>query len=114
MPPNEKRPPGIGPLGVSWIDQVAGLALVLAGFAAALHSAVSPDEQATVEETGTFLGAYCEARGQRFSADEVQLSWAPVSGLGPMTPICQRAAGEAVVSLSKEEARERPRRAGIG
>jgi hypothetical protein len=97
-----------------WDSMAADGEAVLAGFAAALHSAVSPDEHATVEETGTFLDAYCDARGQRFSADEVQLSWAAGVWTRAYDAKCQRAAGEAVVSLSKEQARERLRRAGIG
>jgi hypothetical protein len=97
-----------------WDSTVADGEAVLAGFAAALHSAVSPDEQATAEETGMFLDAYCDARGRRFSADEVQLSWAAGVWTRAYDAKCQRAAGEPVVSLSKEEARERLRRAGIG
>ena len=97
-----------------WDSTAADGEAVLAGFAAALHSAVSPDEQATVEETGTFLDAYCDARGRRFSADEVQLSWAAGVWTRAYDAKCQHAAGQAVVSLSKEEARERLRRAGIG
>ena len=97
-----------------WDSTAADGEAVLAGFAAALHSAVSPDEQATAEETGMFLDAYCDARGRRFSADEVQLSWAAGVWTRAYDAKCQHAAGEAVVSLSKEEARERLRRAGIG
>lgn len=97
-----------------WDSVAADGEAVLAGFAAAVHSAVSPDEQATVEETGMFLDAYCAARGRRFSADEVQLSWAAGVWTRAYDAKCQRAAGEAVVSLSKQEARERLLRAGIG
>jgi Ser/Thr protein kinase RdoA (MazF antagonist) len=97
-----------------WDSVAADGEAVLVGFAAALHSAVSPDEQATVEETGMFLDAYCEARGRQFSADEVQLSWAAGAWTRAYDAKCQHAAGEAVVSLSKEEARERLRRAAIG
>jgi hypothetical protein len=97
-----------------WDSMAADSEAVLAGFAAALHSTVSPDEHATVEETGRFLDAYCDARGQGFSADEVQLSWAAGVWTRAYDTKCQLAAGEAAVSLSKEEARERLRRAGIG
>ena len=97
-----------------WDSTAADSEAVLAGFAAAVYSAVSPDEPATVGETGTFLDAYCDARGQRFSADEVQLSWAAGVWTRAYDAKYQHAAGEAVVSLSKEEAHERLRRAGIG
>lgn len=97
-----------------WDSMVAGSEAVLAGFAAALHSTVSPDEHATIEETGKFLDAYCDARGQPFSADERQLSWAAGVWTRAYDAKYQHAAGEAVVSLSKQEARERLRRAGIG
>lgn len=97
-----------------WDSAAADGEAVLAGFAAAVHSAVSPDEPATIEESGTFLDAYGDARGQRFSADEVQLSWAAGVWTRAYDAKCQRAAGEAVVSLPEKEARERLRRAGIG
>lgn len=97
-----------------WDSTAADREAVLAGFAAALHRTASPDEQATIEETGTFLDAYCDARGQPFSADERQLSWAAGVWTRAYDAKYQHAAGQAVVSLSEEEARERLRRAGIG
>ncbi|HEY2521791.1 MAG TPA: hypothetical protein VGJ19_16890, partial [Streptosporangiaceae bacterium] len=97
-----------------WDSTAAGSEAVLAGFAAALHRSASGDEQATIEETGTFLDAYCDARGRPFSADERQLSWAAGVWTRAYDAKYQHAAGEAVVSLSEEEARERLRRAGIG
>ena len=96
-----------------WDSTAADSEAVLAGFAAALHSTVSPDEPATVEETGKFLDAYCDARGQPFSADEVQLAWAAGVWTRAYDARYQHAARKAVVSLSKNEAGERLRRAGI-
>jgi hypothetical protein len=97
-----------------WDSTAADSEAVLVGFAAALHSTVSPDEHATIEETGKFLDAYCDARGQLFSPHELQLSWAAGVWTRAYDAKYQHAAGKAVVSLSKEEARERLRRAGIG
>jgi len=96
-----------------WDSTAADSEAVLAGFAAALHSTVSPDEPATVEETGKFLDAYCDARGQPFSADELQLAWAAGVWTRAYDAKHQHAARKAVVSLSKNEAGERLRRAGI-
>jgi hypothetical protein len=96
-----------------WDSVAADSEDVLAGFAAALYSTVSPDELATVGETGKFLDAYCEARGQAFSADELQRSWAAGVWTRAYDAKDQHAAGKAVVSLSENEARERLRRAGI-
>jgi hypothetical protein len=97
-----------------WDSTAADSEAVLVGFAAALYSTVSPDELATVEETGKFLDAYCDARGQPLSAGELQVSWAAGVWTRAYDAKCQHAAGKAVVSLSRNEARERLRRAGIG
>ncbi|MBO0824823.1 MAG: hypothetical protein J2P27_13335 [Actinobacteria bacterium] len=97
-----------------WDSTAADSEAVLVGFAAALHSTTSPDKHATIEETGTFLDAYCDARGQPFSAEELQLSWAAGVWTRAYDAKYQHAAGEAVVSLSIQEARERLRRAGVG
>ena len=45
-----------------WDSAVADSEAVLVGFAGALHSTVSPNELATVDETARFVDAYCEAR----------------------------------------------------
>jgi hypothetical protein len=97
-----------------WDSAAADSEAVLAGFAAALYSTVSPGELATVGETGKFLDAYCAARGQPFSADELQVSWAAGVWTRAYDAKCQHVARKAVVSLSKHEARARLRRAGIG
>jgi hypothetical protein len=96
-----------------WDSAAADSEAVLAGFAAALYSTVSPDELATVEETGRFLDAYCDARGQAFSADELQRSWAAGVWTRAYDAKYQHVAGHTIISLSETEARERLRRAGI-
>ena len=96
-----------------WDSTAADSEAALAGIAAAVYSTVSPDEPATVEETSKFLDAYGDARGQPLSADELQVSWAAGVWSRAYDAKCQHLAGEAVVSLSKNEARERLRRAGI-
>jgi hypothetical protein len=97
-----------------WDSVTADSEAVLTGFAAALYSAVSAGELATVEDTERFLGAYCHARGREFSAAELERSWAA----GVWTRACdakyQHAAGQPITSLSENEARERLRRAGAG
>lgn len=96
-----------------WDSAAADSEDVLVGFAAALYSTVSPDKLATVGETERFLDAYCDARGQALSADEVQRSWAAGVWTRAVDAKYQHAAGEAVVSLTEKGARERLRRAGI-
>jgi len=95
-----------------WDSMTADSEAVLAGFAAALYSAVSADELATVEDTERFLVAYCHARGREFSADELQRSWAAGVWTRAYDAKCQHTAGQPITSLSENEARERLRRAG--
>ncbi len=95
-----------------WDSTAADSEAVLAGFAAALYSTVSPDDLATVGETEWFLAAYCDARGRAFSADELQRSWAAGVWTRAYDAKYQHAVGQPVVSLSENEARERLRRAG--
>lgn len=97
-----------------WDSTAADSEAALAGFAAALHPAVSADEHATIEETAAFLDAYCAARGRPFSADERQVSWAAGVWTRAYDAKYQYATGQAVVSLSEPDARERLRRAGTG
>lgn len=96
-----------------WDSAAADSEPALAGFAAALYSAAGPGELATVEETGRFLDAYCDARGRAFSADELQRSWAAGVWTRAYDAKDQHVAGHPVASLSQAEARERLRRAGI-
>ena len=97
-----------------WDSVTADSEAVLAGLAAALYSTVKADELATVEETERFLGAYCEARGREFSADELERSWAAGCWTRAYDAKYQHAAGQPVRSLTENRARERLRRAGTG
>jgi hypothetical protein len=97
-----------------WDSVTVDSEAVLAGFAAALYSTVSADELATVEETEQFLAAYGDARGRPFSADELQRSWAAGVWTRAYDAKCQHAAGQPVVSLAEDEARERLRRVRAG
>jgi hypothetical protein len=97
-----------------WDSMTADSEAVLAGFAAALYSTVSADELATVEDTERFLVAYCHARGQEFSADELERSWAAGVWTRAYDAKYQHTVGQPITSLSASEARERLRRSGTG
>jgi hypothetical protein len=97
-----------------WDSVTADSETVLVGFAAALYSTVSADELATVEDTERFLIAYCHARGRKFSASELQRSWAAGVWTRAYDAKYQHAAGQPITSLSENEARERLRRTGTG
>ncbi len=96
-----------------WDSVTADSEAVLVGFAAALYSTVSADELATVEETERFLDAYRDARSRQFSADELERSWAAGVWTRAYDAKYQHAAGQRIISLSENEARERLRRTGI-
>jgi len=96
-----------------WDSTAADSEDVLVGFAAALYSTVSAQELATVEETERFLDRYGTARGRVLSPDELQRSWAAGVWTRALDAKYQDAAGEPVVSLTEDEARERLARAGI-
>ena len=96
-----------------WDSVTADSEAVLVGFAAALCSTVSADEQAAVEDTERFLVAYCRTRGREFSADELQRSWAAGVWTRSYDAKYQHTVGHPITSLSENEARERLRRAGI-
>lgn len=97
-----------------WDSVVADSEAVLVGFAAAVHPSRSVDEPATIEDTERFLDAYCTARGRRFSADELERSWAAGVWTRAYDARIQYAVGQPVASLSETEARERLRRGGAG
>lgn len=97
-----------------WDSVTADSEAVLAGFAAALYSTVSVKELATVEETQQFLAAYCDAHGRELSAGELERSWAAGVWTRAYDAKYQHAAGQPVLSLTENAARERLRRAGIG
>jgi hypothetical protein len=86
---------------------------VLAGFAAALYSTVSANELATIGDTERFLIAYCQARGRKFTRNELERSWAAGVWTRAFDAKHQHAVGRPVTSLSEIEARERLRRAGM-
>jgi hypothetical protein len=96
-----------------WDSAAADAEAVLAGFAAALYPAASPDEHAAVTGTGRFLDAYCAARGRALSTAELQRSWAAGVWTRAYDAKCEHAAGQPVVSLSEDEAGERLRHAGV-
>jgi Phosphotransferase enzyme family len=95
-----------------WDSTAADSEDVLVGFAAALYSTVSPGRLATVGETERFLDSYGNARGKALSPDELQRSWAAGVWTRGFDAKCQHAAGQPVVSLTEDEARERLGRAG--
>ncbi|HEX8094230.1 hypothetical protein [Jatrophihabitans sp.] len=97
-----------------WDSVTADSEAVLVGFAAALYSARSADELASVEDTERFLGAYCHARGREFSAGELRRSWAAGVWTRAYDAKYQHAVGQPITSLSEDEARERLRRTGTG
>ncbi|MFZ0049818.1 MAG: phosphotransferase [Streptosporangiaceae bacterium] len=97
-----------------WDSMTADSEAVLVGFAAALYSTISADELATAEDTERFVVAYCRARGQEFSADELERSWAAGVWTRAYDAKYQHAVGQPITSLSEDEARERIRRTGTG
>ncbi len=96
-----------------WDSVTADSEAVLVGFAAALYSAVSADELATVGEAEQFLDAYGDARGRGLSADELQRSWAAGAWTLAYDARYQHAVGQPVVALTEDAARERLGHAGI-
>ena len=96
-----------------WDSMTADSEPVLAGFAAALYSTVSANELATIGDTERFLIAYCQARGRKFTRNELERSWAAGVWTRAFDAKHQHAVGRPVTSLSETEARERLRRAGM-
>jgi hypothetical protein len=96
-----------------WDSMAADSEPVLAGFAAALYSTVSANELATIGDTEQFLIAYCQARGRKFTRNELERSWAAGVWTRAFDAKHQHAVGRPVTSLSEAEARERLRRAGM-
>ena len=96
-----------------WDSMTADSEPVLAGFAAALYSTVSANELATIRDTERFLIAYCQARGRKFTRNELERSWAAGVWTRAFDAKHQYTVGRPVTSLSEIEARERLRRAGM-
>ena len=95
-----------------WDSVIADGEPNLVGFAAAVFPTTSAGEEATVVETEGFLAAYAAARGRRFSAEELEVSWAAGVWLRAFDSKKQHAVGQRIQSLSEQEAHERLRRAG--
>jgi Phosphotransferase enzyme family len=93
-----------------WDSLIADGEAVIAGLAAAIYLYPA---LATVAETGEFLDAYATARGRPFSPGELQRCWAAGVWTRAFDAKQQQAAGQPVVSLTQDEARERLRRAGM-
>jgi Phosphotransferase enzyme family len=93
-----------------WDSLIADGEAVIAGLAAAIYLYPA---LATVAETGEFLDAYATARGRPFSPGELQRCWAAGVWTRAFDAKQQQAAGQPVVSLTRDEARERLRRAGM-
>jgi Ser/Thr protein kinase RdoA (MazF antagonist) len=91
-----------------WDSLITDGEAVIAGLAAAIYPA-----SATVSETGDFLDAYAAARGRPFSPDEVQRCWAVGVWTRAFDAKKEYAAGQPLVSLAEDEARERLHRAGL-
>lgn len=94
-----------------WDSLIADSEAVIAGLAAAsyLYPAL-----ATVTQTRDFLDIYATARGRPFSHGELRRCWAAGVWTRAFDAKQQHAAGQPVVSLTQDEARERIRRAGRG
>jgi hypothetical protein len=93
-----------------WDSLIVDSEAAIAGLAAAIYLYPA---LVTITETAEFLDAYATARGRPFSAVELQRCWAAGVWTRAFDAKQQEAAGEEVVSLSQDEARERLHRAGI-
>jgi hypothetical protein len=93
-----------------WDSLIADTEPVIAGLAAAIY--LFP-ELPTVTETGDFLAAYTAARGRPFSSGELQCCWAAGAWTRAVDAKEEYAAGQPVITLADDEARERLRRAGV-
>jgi hypothetical protein len=91
-----------------WDSLIADSEPIIAGLAAAIYPAL-----ATVAETRDFLDAYVTARGRPFSPGELERCWAAGVWTRAFDAKKQYAAGQAVISLTEDEARERLHQAGL-
>jgi len=92
-----------------WDSLIADSEAVIAGMAAAIYLDPAP----TVAETREFLDAYATARGQPFGPGQLERCWAAGVWTRAFDARQQHAAGQPVVSLTRDEAQERLRRAGL-
>jgi phosphotransferase family enzyme len=93
-----------------WDSLIADSEAVIAGLAAAGYLYPTPP---TVTETSEFLDAYATARGRPFSPGERQRCWAAGVWTRAYDAKNEHAAGQPVTCLTRDEAHERLRRAGM-
>jgi Phosphotransferase enzyme family len=93
-----------------WDSVIADSEPVIAGLAAAVYLYPA---LATVTETGDFLAAYAAARGRPFSPGELECCWAAGVWTRAFDAKKEYAAGQPLVSLAEDEARQRLRQAGL-
>ncbi len=93
-----------------WDSVVCGPEAVIVGLAAAVWPCGAELRAATVEESAAFVEAYERAAGRRFSADEIEVSWA--AGLWVYAFNTKKASLDGDQWLTEAEATERLRLAG--
>ncbi|WP_186315942.1 hypothetical protein [Catellatospora sichuanensis] len=93
-----------------WDSVISAPEPVIVGLAAAVWPAGAVHRAATVAESAAFVEAYQHAAGQRWSAEQVQGSWA--AGLWVDAFDAKKLALDANPWLSPDDAEERLRRAG--
>jgi Phosphotransferase enzyme family len=93
-----------------WDSLITDSEAIIAGLAAAIYLYPAP---ATVTETHEFLDAYATARGRPFSPGELQRCWAAGVWTRAFDAKQEHAAGQPVTCLTRDEALERLRRAGM-
>ena len=97
-----------------WDSVITAPETVIAGLAAAVFPATGRQgEEATVDETASFLEAYQHSRGRAFSAREVQEAWAAGLWVRAFDAKKQFATTGMIHALGEREAIERRRHAGI-
>jgi hypothetical protein len=96
-----------------WDSVITDTEAAAVGFAAAAYPAEGPGEESTVAETEEFLDAYAKARGEDLMGEELEAAWAAGVWLRAFDAKKQAARGVAIVSLSRDDAAERLRRAGV-
>jgi hypothetical protein len=93
-----------------WDSAVSAPEPVIVGLAASVWPCGAEQRAASVPESEAFIEAYQHAAGRRWSADEVQASWA--AGLWVYAFNAKKASLDGGVWLEPGEAAERLRRAG--
>lgn len=100
------------PLAVhDWDSVVSEPEPVVVGLAAAMWPAGADAVGATVEQSEAFLEAYQRAAGRRWSAEQVQASWA--AGLWVRAFNAKKASLDGLDCLDRAEATQRARYAGL-